>query len=216
MAGIKYDYCEDISPFVSHFTFGTPWGDALGGAAGTICTIVRTGKTHGVWTEGRKQCNGYTTPVLKWLPFKVTTKGLNHLSYSDLWKREGPSENPYYALDVWIGIEERNSGKKCVWFGVDAGPGVNLGPDVALCAQEPHCERGGIRYGDIYTIVEEVLEAIAGAVDKDSAIDLIIKTIGAVLIAAVVIVAAFILAQFSAVALLGTVLGGAIIGSGAG
>lgn len=214
MGGPQYNFCQDIGGFIS-YALGNTWGDALGSAAGTFCVIARTGENNGAWTESRKQCNGYTTPLLKWLPIKFTTKDLNDLPYSELWEKVGSGENPYYVLDCWVGIEEKSSGSICAWFGIEADPGFNPGPDVALCAQAP-CTGEALPYEAVHTMVEDVLDEIGGAVDDGSAIDLIIETAKAIMILVIVAGILYALSSIASATVAGAALlglGGALVGS---
>lgn len=63
MAGVKYDYCQDIPPLISHATFGKSWGEALGGAAGTICAAARK-VNNGPFFSGKNNAMAIKHPLL--------------------------------------------------------------------------------------------------------------------------------------------------------
>lgn len=213
MAGIRYDYCQTLSPLAS-FALGKPLGEALGGAAGTICTVVRGLNNYDQWETTRKQCNGYQTPKLRIAPFKLKVENLieniQELGHPDAWAQEVDSDgNFYYTLDFWFGVEGANAKEQCFWIGIDGGPESGL----RFCLPF-HCGGEPVQVSDIRSAVEDLLDELAGAVDKDSMIDLIIKTVGAIVMLAIALIVAYLMIQISPALLAGAAVGGAIVGAG--
>lgn len=194
MAGVKYDYCQDIPPLISHATFRKSWGEALGGAAGTICAAARK-VNNGPFFSGKKQCNGHQTPTLTWAPLTFKTDNL--------------PDDFSFSMDFWVGFEENAQGMTCLWFGIDSGPYTEI------YARTPECYAAEVPYEAIVSLVEDVLNQLQDAVDKDTVIDTILKAVFVLAVLVLTAVVAYALGVLAGIVVLGGALlsgGGAIVG----
>lgn len=62
--------------------------------------------------------------------------------------------------------------------------------------------------------MEDLLDELVGAVDKDSMIDPIVKTVEALVILAIALIVAYLTIQISPALLVGAAVGGAVVGTG--
>lgn len=208
---VRYDACQDILPIVSYLELNKSWGEK----AAKICAAFRASNNYKEWKEDRKECNGVKTPVLKVAPISITTEHLSDLPYTDIWTPVTPEgeivDEPvtdgefFYSLQFWVGIEEKNNQKQCIWFGIDQ-PAEDITETVTLACGKIPCNEGPVPVGDIHTLVEDVLNQLHDAVDKDTAIDLVLGVVFVLIAAALVVVIAY-----AASVAAGIVIGGVIL-----
>ncbi len=188
MGGINY--CQGIPAVVTHQNFGRPMLDIISGPAGKICAVAKNIQDQ---IYGRKWCNGYQTPPLTWVPLTIRAKNLEEFSYD---------------LDLWVGFEDTPDGT-CFWAGVDGGPGTEM------CVRTPECYAAEVPYEAIVSLIEDLLNQLHEAVDKDSVIDTILKAVFAIVLAVGVLAAAAILSVGPGIVIAGLGIAG-LVGASAG
>jgi hypothetical protein len=142
MAGISFDYCQAV-PDVSLDNF-------INSSSTEVCVAA----TSDFAEYGPKDCGGYQTPPLSWAGFSYDVLEDDVVSYN---------------VDMWVGVEERANGLKCLWMGIDAG---EFGP---FCIQSAECYAQEITYEVLVPLAEAIVDELeqqapSGSVLKDVAV----------------------------------------------